>query len=97
MYLFSSIPHAVYFFYVAFINKESNKPIFSLSLIVWCRTTYLWAPLLVSLYDKKLNVVRLFGFACKKSEEIKEEADEMEMQEFKDKRNFDYQSYNIHY
>ena len=72
-------------------------PELSLWLIVWCRTTFLLTPILVSLYDKKLNVVRLFGFACKKSEQIKEEVEEMEIQEFEAKRKFDYQSYNIHY
>ncbi len=82
---------------MSFIDQTSKNPVLLLWLIVWCRTTYMWTALLVSLYDKKLNVVRLFGFACKTSEEIKEEVDEMEMQEFKDKRNFDYQSYNIHY
>ena len=73
-------------------------PLLNLCLIVWCRTTYLWTPLLVSLYDKKLNVVRLFGFACKKSEEIKEEVEgeEMELKKFEEKNDFDDQSYNIH-
>ena len=91
------MPHVIYYVYVGFISQSSKSPLLHLWLVAWCRTTYFWQPLLVSLYDKKLNVVRLCGFACKTSEEIKEEVDEMEMQEFKDKRNFDYQSYNIHY
>ena len=44
-----------------------------------------------------MTKVRHFGFACKTSEKIKEELEEMEMQEFKDKRNFDYQKFNIDY
>ena len=91
------MPHALYFSYLTFSSQKPKNTLFLLYLNVWCRTIYLWTPLLISLYDKKLNVVRLFGFACKTSEEIKEEVDEMEMQEFRDKRNFDYQSYNIHY
>ena len=90
-------PHVVYFSYLVYVDPNFHKPLLILWLIILCRTTFLLVPILVSLYDKKLNVVRLFGFACKKSEEIKEEVDEMEMQEFRDKRNFDYQSYNIHY
>ena len=97
MYLITVSPHGFYIFYASYIDQAFNDPQLSLFSILLCRTTFLLIPILVSLYDKKLNVVRLFGFACKKSEEIEEVVNEMEMQEFIDKRNFDYQSYNIHY
>jgi len=97
MYLLSVSPHGLYVIYASLIDQTYSHTHLSLVTIVLCRTTFLLAPILVSLYDKKFNIVRLCGFACKKSEQIKEEVDEMEMKEFRDKRNFDYQSYNIHY
>jgi hypothetical protein len=43
-----------------------------------------------------MSLLRLVGFACKNTEEIKEATEEIELKEFLEERIHQFQSYNIH-
>jgi hypothetical protein len=43
-----------------------------------------------------MSLLRLVGFACKKTEEIERETEEMEFKEFLEKRKHQFQGYSIH-
>jgi len=82
--------------YNGFINTKYYNPDLTLTVLLVCRLTFLYTPILVSLYDKKLSLTRLVGFACKNTEEIIEATEEMETKEFLEERNHQFQGYNIH-
>ncbi len=82
--------------YNAFINTQYYNPDLTLTILLVCRLTFLYTPILVSLYDKKLSLLRLVGFACKNTEEIKEATEEMELKEFLEERKYQFQGFNIH-
>ena len=82
--------------YNAFINSQYYNPDLTLTVLLVCRLTFLYTPILVSLYDKKLSLLRLVGFACKSTEEIIEATEEMETREFLEGRNHQFQGFSIH-
>ncbi len=95
-YFISWAPHCLFMVYNAFINTQYYNPDLTLTILLVCRLTFLYTPILVSLYDKKLSLLRLVGFACKNTEEIIEATEEMELKEFLEERKYQFQGFNIH-
>ncbi len=79
-----------------FINNQYYNPNLTVAVLLMCRLTFLCTSILVSHYDTKFSLTRVKRFACKKTEEIKEAIEEMELKEFLEERNHQFQSYNIH-
>ncbi len=82
--------------YTEFINRQYYNPNLTLTVLLSCRLTFLGTPILVSLFDKKMSLTRLIGFACKRTEEIEEACDFMEYKEFLEERELQIHRYNIH-
>jgi len=96
LYFIAWAPHFLQMVYTVFINRQYYNPNLTLAVLLVCRLTFLCTPILVSLYDKKLSLTRLIGFACKRTEEIEEACDFMEYKEFLEERELQIKSYSIH-
>jgi len=86
LYFIAWAPHFLVTMYTEFINTQYYNPNLTVAVLLMCRLTFLYTPILVSLYDKKLSLTRVIRFACKKTEEIKEATEEMELKEFLEER-----------
>jgi len=96
LYFIAWAPHFLQMVYAVFINRQYYNPNLTLAVLLVCRLTFLCTPILVSLYDKKLSLTRLLRFACKKTEEIERETEEMEFKEYLEERKHQFQGYSIH-